>query len=211
MVAPLTSGDVDEAAGLLSLALYEDPIISYMLPDADTRLELGAHNFRGLVRFGVMFGLALGTDPPLGGVLVANPPRVDITPETARAAGLTDRVQHLGRDAVIRQGMLMDHLEAVHRRDLPPDHWYVSIVGVLPNRQRRGVGTALFEPVLARADQDGLPCYLDTAQARNAAFFQSLGFEVLTESEYEPASLMLWTCVREPRRPDGDGGRHAPR
>jgi ribosomal protein S18 acetylase RimI-like enzyme len=73
--------------------------------------------------------------------------------------------------------------------------WYLSIVGITPQAQGRGLGSQLLLPTLADADAAGADCYLETFSARNIRFYERLGFHTLrvfleptTRSEY---SLMI--------------------
>jgi GNAT superfamily N-acetyltransferase len=57
--------------------------------------------------------------------------------------------------------------------------WYLSIVGVAPLAQGRGLGRRLVEPTLAEADDAGVDCYLETFDTRNPRFYQRLGFSAV--------------------------------
>jgi hypothetical protein len=52
-----------------------------------------------------------------------------------------------------------------------------------------------------RADADGLPCYLETAQPDNVAFYEHLGFRRVVEVVGPQSGLRLWTFRRAPRTP----------
>jgi GNAT superfamily N-acetyltransferase len=65
-------------------------------------------------------------------------------------------------------------VEAAHN-DEP--HWYLVVLSVRPDSQRRGLGSRLVEPILERADRQGLPCRLETSDPANV-FYQRFGFEV---------------------------------
>ena len=69
----------------------------------------------------------------------------------------------------------------------------------------RGLGLALLQPVIDRADSAGLPCYLETAQPDNVAFYEHLGFTRLVEAVEPRSGLRLWTFRRDPpaQAPDG--------
>jgi GNAT superfamily N-acetyltransferase len=69
--------------------------------------------------------------------------------------------------------------------------WYLSIVGVAPSAQGRGIGARLLDATLAEADEVGVQCYLETFDGRNPRFYQRLGFsavgshvELVTGSAY---------------------------
>ena len=90
-------------------------------------------------------------------------------------------------------------LEDRHRRDVAARHWYLWLLGVDPPRQRQGLGSALVRPVLTRADEEHVPCYLDTTRERNLTFYRRHGFEVAYEGYFPRGGPHLWTLRREPR------------
>jgi hypothetical protein len=53
--------------------------------------------------------------------------------------------------------------------------------------------------VLDRADAEGLPCYLKTAQPGNVPFYQKLGFGVIADTVEPRSGLRLWTFRRTVR------------
>jgi N-acetylglutamate synthase-like GNAT family acetyltransferase len=60
------------------------------------------------------------------------------------------------------------------------------------------VGGKLLAPVLARADADGLPAYLETQKEENLAFYGRHGFEVVQEVRL-PSAPPIWAMQRTPR------------
>lgn len=88
----------------------------------------------------------------------------------------------------------------ITRRHVRGPHYYLFVLGVDPELQRRGLGRALLAALSQRADADGLPCYLETDRATSVALYKSVGYEVLTEEDVpRVAGLHLWTMQR-PRR-----------
>ena len=86
---------------------------------------------------------------------------------------------------------------AAHRVHDEP-HYFLHTLGVDPDFQRQGVGTQLITPVLHEADAMGVGCFLFTATAANAAWYNSLGFE--TERRYNPTPTWpdVWAMWRPP-------------
>lgn len=81
-------------------------------------------------------------------------------------------------------------------RHRPRDpHWYLDILGVDPAQARQGLGTALLQHGLARADEGGQPVFLDTLSQDNVAFYQRHGFEVSAEVTL-PDGLTVWCMLR---------------
>ena len=50
------------------------------------------------------------------------------------------------------------------------------VVGVAKEAQGHGLGRALLQPMIDRADAACQPCYLETTQPKNVAFYEHLGF-----------------------------------
>jgi hypothetical protein len=54
------------------------------------------------------------------------------------------------------------------------------------------------QPVLARADADRLPCYLETMNEKNVLFYEKYGFRVVRDGEVPRHGLRAWAMLREP-------------
>jgi ribosomal protein S18 acetylase RimI-like enzyme len=82
------------------------------------------------------------------------------------------------------------------RQDPRRDHWHLGPIGVHPELQGRGIGTALLDSFLTTVDQQGLPAYLETDVDRNVALYQTFGFEVIAEDNFNGVTnRFMW---REP-------------
>jgi GNAT superfamily N-acetyltransferase len=85
-------------------------------------------------------------------------------------------------------------LSVIERRHIREPHYYFAYVGVSPEAQGQGLGTALMRPTLDRCDEEGLPAYLEASSERNAALYERLGFELTDELRFAgspPLRLML--------------------
>jgi GNAT superfamily N-acetyltransferase len=72
-------------------------------------------------------------------------------------------------------------------------------LGVAPAQQGRGLGRALLQPMLARADAEQVRCYLETFTERNVQFYTKLGFRVLVHDSIPGGGPPFWTMVRLPQ------------
>ena len=77
-------------------------------------------------------------------------------------------------------------------------HWYLPFVGTRPDRQSRGLGSAVMRPVLDACDVAGLPAYLEATSERVARLYARHGFMIAGEIEL-PDGPSLWPMWREPR------------
>lgn len=87
-------------------------------------------------------------------------------------------------------------LEKRHRHHAPEPHFYLSALGVEPERQGIGVGTALMMPVLDRCDRDRISAYLETATGRNVLLYERLGFDVVEELTVPNTDVHGWLMLR---------------
>lgn len=86
-------------------------------------------------------------------------------------------IERFGDSVLDRYQTIMAAMDANAERLIDPDAWYLSIVGVLPEFQNRGLGVTLIRPMLDEADQAGVATYLETFTPRNKPFYARLGFQ----------------------------------
>ena len=80
-------------------------------------------------------------------------------------------------------------------------HFYLSALGVEPERQGEGIGTALVQPVLARADQRAArPPTSRPRPGRNVLLYERLGFSVVEELTLPRTDVHGWLLLRRPRQ-----------
>jgi len=90
---------------------------------------------------------------------------------------------------------LVSQIEAVHPRT---GHWYLSLLGVEPSAQGRGLGSRLMRPVLDRCDRDGIAAYLESSKEENIPFYRRHGFAIVGEIRVAGGPT-LWPMLRPPR------------
>lgn len=75
-------------------------------------------------------------------------------------------------------------------------HLHLGPIGVAPQAQRQGVGTALMRCYLDHLRAENLPGYLETDKPENIEFYEKFGFVV--EHEEELIGAPTWYMWREP-------------
>ncbi|TKA76990.1 hypothetical protein B0A49_01976 [Cryomyces minteri] len=82
-------------------------------------------------------------------------------------------------------------------------YYFCNIVTVLPECQGRGIGRALFEVVMRRADEEGVNCYLESSRAEpNMRIYERMGFKLAREMlcDDDGDAIKLFCMMREPKR-----------
>ena len=101
----------------------------------------------------------------------------------------------LGPKGVENHYRILRYMAPLPARVLPNDAWYLSIVGILPSAQGRGLGAALLAPTLAEASDAHVCCYLETFGDRNLGFYERLGFRPAAE-HIEAVTGAKYTIMR---------------
>ena len=196
---PLTAGQVREAGEVLARAFFHDPFFVYALPDPERRRRVLAAWCTDFVRYGYDFGEVYTTPGQVRGVAVWLPPgRSRITPWRALRAGWLWTLFRLGMGSLLRllrAGMAFGRL---YRHVDLSRQWHLSWLGVDPAYQRQGIGSALMQPILARADAGGVACSLATFTEENVRFYQRRGFRVVAEGTIARHGPHVWIMQRDP-------------
>jgi GNAT superfamily N-acetyltransferase len=74
---------------------------------------------------------------------------------------------------------LLATFEEMERWHPEEPHWYLPLIGVEPNAQRRGLGAELMRHAVARCDDERVAAYLESSNPRNVPLYLRHGFEVL--------------------------------
>lgn len=172
-----------EAGAVVSASHADYPGFQYMFPDPAVRRRALPPFLTASARDAARHGHALVARDEAGmlGVALWMPPGTfpPSTTRQLRMAGALARVALAARGSVRRFVGVGASLMQAH---LAQPAWYLQAMGVHPRAQRRGVGTMLMAPALTLADEAGLPCYLQTSDAANVAYYQRFGFEVVQPS-----------------------------
>src|SRR5260370_42145658 len=195
----LHTRQVKAASELLGRAFMKDPMWEDLAPGLARRARVLPPSFRITVRYSLRYG-EVYTTPALDGVAFWLPPGA-APPSLSQLIRLSihGAPLELGLMGLLRYTAVENYTGEIHKRTLPGRQWYLWVIGVAPARQGQAIGAMLIQPVLARADAGGLPCYLETMNEANVPFYQKHGFKVVSEGEVPRHRLRVWSILREPR------------
>ena len=193
-----TRADVSGAGATLAAAFHDDPVMSYLLPDAASRPARATHFFSTIARIQLALGhvyVRPGGGAP-DGVAIWAPPGHWKLPTSTVTRTLPDLVRVFRARALRSLGVLTT-MEKLHPPE--PPHWYLEFLGTAPSRRGRGVARAVLAPVLDRADAEGVPAYLENSNEVNLGLYGRLGFEVTGTFTVANDGPTMWSMWREPR------------
>ena len=198
-VVKLEIDHIVPASKTLAQAFLQDPFFSYIFSNPEDHIEPLELYFQALMYASCLCDTVYTTAGTPKGAAVWIAPSQTLTPEQKSQAGI-DRIPDVfGQTAYQNYQFLVDCLNPLRTRDMPEPHWYLSILGVDPDHQGKGIGRTLLEPVFSRADASGTRCYLETFTEVNVSFYQRIGFEVLTADTIPRIHLPFWTMCRKPQ------------
>jgi ribosomal protein S18 acetylase RimI-like enzyme len=89
-------------------------------------------------------------------------------------------------------------LQTWGKRDPEKHHWHLTLLAVLPERQRQGIGKKLVNLYCDFLDSTGSAGYIETDRDVNVPFYESFGFKVMDK---EPIlNVPNWYLWREKNR-----------
>jgi ribosomal protein S18 acetylase RimI-like enzyme len=197
-VARLDASNIDDAADVVARAFFDDPLERYMLPDDGARWKASSARFRNVLRYGHLVGEVYTAGKDLDAAAMWLPPgETEMSDDRMAQAGMFELQAIVGQEAFSRFIPVIEVFDGLHASDAPGRHWYLLVIGVDPSKQRTGLGRALIEPMLARADAEGVPCYLETANDTNLGFYTHLGFTIIHDIVEPVSGLRLLTFRRD--------------
>ena len=169
--------DLDELEVALADAFFDDPMLQWMYPEAETRTVLGRQFMRVALDIGFPHGHVYAAGANVAAA-IWSPPDVELFDDDAVTTFFTLIGEQLGpRADEIGAGLMA--VSECHPHDDP--HFYLFVLGTASSRQSTGLGSTMMREVLDRCDQQGLGAYLESSNIRNVPFYERHGFRVLTE------------------------------
>jgi ribosomal protein S18 acetylase RimI-like enzyme len=199
-VRPLGPKESAGAGEVLGRAFQEDPLWVAVMPDSVRRPARLTRMFTGLTRAVVAAGGIAERTPGFEAVALWLPPGCDLGLWATVRSGFALPRSVLGMPGRDRRLMLavLRQIDAWGKQLMPAPHWYVPAIGVAPEHQGRGLGSALMRAGIARADRDGRPIYLETETEGNVGYYEHLGFDVIEQMVAAEIDLPFWLMLRRP-------------
>lgn len=190
-----TASDLDGVATTLVESHLDYVWEEWALPGPDRRERLTTLVRVDLELLGIPYRDVWMHDEAAAVAVWVRSPAVPLNPDAAAEVARVARSTFGPRLAVIEA---VEAELAAHRPAEP--HWFLATMGTRPDRQRRGLGTAVLQPVLDELDRILEPACLETSSAANVAFYSRLSFEVVAHLDDLPGDAPeTWVMWRGPR------------
>jgi GNAT superfamily N-acetyltransferase len=188
-----SAGRLDELCATLAQAFVTEPMMTWPLGkvgDPEAAIEACFRIWDvGNIELGAMFEIDNGAGAAVW-VAPENHARWIELERQARPA-----IHARSDDGGAKYELMWEWIEA-HEPDQPM--WYLDRVGVSPHHRGQGLGKALVQFGLELAAASAKPAFLETATARNVAFYASLGFRIVDEGTAPGGGPYIWFLRYDP-------------
>lgn len=189
----------ERASRVIAQAFKTDPLLPYLTPEESKQ----NYFLSWLGDMGLRLGLGYGevyTTPGVEGVAIwlLLSGQHPMTFWKMLRVGVFPPLR-LGLKALAWFQRFAGFTSKVHQECVKQEHWYLFMLVVDPSCQGKGLGGHLLQPVLTKADDQGLPCYLETTNPRTIPFYERQGFLVIRSIEVGQGGPGLWSMLRKPQ------------
>jgi GNAT superfamily N-acetyltransferase len=180
---------------ILARGFFDNPLMRWIYPDEATRNEALAAWFSFWAESYGSKALCFRLEGDLGATLWAEP-HVDELDDSAQR-GLVELIHRWNGD---RTGTVLQGLMPLSQHP-PQPYWYLNAIAIVPGTRARGLGAKLLEPMLLRADREGLPVYLESSDPRNLSFYERYDFDRVGDPILMPnGGPSAQPMLRQPKR-----------
>ncbi len=197
-IIKLDPRQIKRAAEVLALSFFDYPMFAFYFPDPKRRTRYLPWYFTKILKHGTTlwhslyhprgfrrdFHPASGTYPNF---------IMGICPEWFFADPIVLGFRNYKRSMECENFVGATHIELMKNRP----HYYLWGLAVEPAVKSQGIGSALMQPLLAQADAQKMPIYLETHDEKNVRYYQKHGFDLLHTACIPKYQLSIWCMMRE--------------
>ena len=190
-IRPAVPSEVDVVVDVLTAAFHTDPVSCWVFPDEQRRPVAHRLFFKAFTEAAFRDGeVYLAGDNIAAALLFRTSGGESEAEFMARFSALED--DELDRFAAVGQ-VMGAWLEG------SPPHLHRQFLGVLPEFQNTGLGTAIVKERLVGLDAEGIPCSLEASTPDSARLYRRLGFVDVGEPFAAPGAPSMYPLWRDPQ------------
>lgn len=198
-IIKLDPGQINKAAEVLAASFFDYPMFTFYFPDPQRRTRNLPWYFKNILNTALRYG-AVYTNPEISGVIFTLPPgHTKISIWEYIQCGFLLSAFKLGFRNYKHSMECEDFVGATQIALMKKrPHYYLWGLAVDPRQKTQGIGTALLQPLLAQADAEKMPIYLETHDEKNVPYYQKHGFYLIHTTCIPKYQLPIWCMLREP-------------
>ena len=187
--------DHDAVVSVLARAFDSDPMVGYLLRQDRRRAAAYGGCFSAFFRHMCLPHGEVWLEEEGRGAALWTPPgawEVSLARALVMAPSL---IAAVGPARLLRSARGMARVQAIHPK---APHYYLFALGVDPDAQGRGIGSALLTRVLEQCDEKGMGAYLEASTASSARLYARHAFLGQEEFRMAEDAPPIWPMWRDP-------------
>lgn len=187
---------VNEFAGVLSRAFYNDPFYIWIMPNDKKRLSHIHWWMKIMLQYTLKYGEILYTEDHKAVSMWLGPDNPMVNDFRVFSMGLILYPLKIGFRNFIRAVDISGQWDREHKK-MNKRHYYLMLIAVEPEFQGKGIGSRLMQVGLDKADKDGLECFLETVTPEDVQFYKKHNFEIMINKDFGNDD-QYWLMTRDP-------------
>ena len=196
MLYHINKNDIHTAAQVLGRSFIDYPIFAYILPNRALREKKIAFLFIFLIKLGMLNGEVLAPSSNIEGVAIwIN----SLSPQPSKFRILWNcliplffKVGPFSTYRIIKVGI---YKEKKRKEILKCSYYLLDLIGINPSYQNQGYARRMIESKLTYCDNLSSPCYLETSDKSNIAFYEKYHFHL--HHTYQLLTMNVYCLLRE--------------
>ena len=192
----LQKNEIQAASHQLAIAFENYPIFEYILPDIESRKIKIIHLFNFLLKLGILNGDVIATSKNLEGISIwFNSNNMNLSLFDILRSGLINLKIKLNKSEINRLTDVGNNKKIIRNQKMNGEYYFLDLIGVHPYYHKKGFATALINSKLNEIDIKRIPCYLETSNNMNIAFYERFDFCVI--HEYKLFGVNVYCMLRK--------------
>jgi len=195
---PARKTDIPDLSRTLGGAFFDDPVMTWLVPDDAARAKQLPRLFAILTRHHHLNGdgVEVACDgSTISAAALWDPPNRWKTSRRAELAMMPSLVRALGS----RLAVGWQTSEMMKRAHPEEPHWYLAVIGSDIAVRGHGFGQVLMRSRLDRVDAEHAPAYLESSKPENVPYYERFGFSITGEITLPGDGPTVWTMWRAAR------------
>lgn len=172
---------------IISTAFYDNKSVNYVIKQGKNNIDsiksLVDYSFKLCVNFGEVWI----DEDEIGCLMFLNPHDKKVSLASLRW-DLQLAIECIG---ISRIGKVLGRESEIKRNHPKTPFIHLWFIGVIPEQQRKGVGSKLMDIVIKKAKDLALPIYLETSVLKNLDWYKKYGFNIYNEIKFSDHNLFL--------------------
>jgi len=198
-IREIHEGEVDKAVETLVQAFYDDRLVCYMFPDSKFRKEFISWFYSRWIQLLMKFNTVFVENDIKGVAACVSPklfPHIPLSYQIR--AGLLGALPKLGLKNLWKPIRVYFDSQKRTKSEVKEPSWILDILGVQPEFQGKGIGSALVQHLISLSNRDKVPAYLITHNENNVVFYEKNGFKLLKKENSLPGGPPTYSLIYYP-------------